>query len=381
MSAVGINDGFWRDRRVFLTGHTGFVGGWLSLALARLGARVTGYALTPPTEPNLFAAVRLAKTVDSTIADVRDGAALAKAVAAAKPEIVFHLAAQPLVRDAFADPVGTYATNVMGTVHLLEAARAVPNVAAVVVMTTDKVYLNKEWPWGYRENDRLGGREPYGTSKAAAELVVDAYRESYLGAGPRPVGVATVRAGNVVGGGDWARDRLVPDAVRAFAGGAPLLLRNPLAVRPWQHVLEPVRGLMVLAERLAADPTRYAGAWNFGPAEGDMWPVERVVAHLIRQWGRGARCEMARGAQPYEARLLSVNSAKASAELGWEPVWRVAEARDRAVEWYRAFHDGGADLRALTLDHIERFAGAAGAPVRPLPTRRAGRVGSHMGGY
>jgi CDP-glucose 4,6-dehydratase len=379
MSAVGINDGFWRDRRVFLTGHTGFVGGWLSLALARLGARVTGYALTPPTEPNLFAAVRLAKTVDSTIADVRDGAALAKAVAAAKPEIVFHLAAQPLVRDAFADPVGTYATNVMGTVHLLEAARAVPNVAAVVVMTTDKVYLNKEWPWGYRENDRLGGREPYGTSKAAAELVVDAYRESYLGAGPRPVGVATVRAGNVVGGGDWARDRLVPDAMRAFAGSAPLLLRNPLAVRPWQHVLEPVRGLMTLAERLVDDPVRYAGPWNFGPAEGDMWPVERVVAHLIRQWGRGARCEMARGAQPYEARLLSVNSAKASTELGWEPVWRVGEALDRAVEWYRAFHDG-ADVRTLTLDHIERFAGAAGAPVRPLPTRRAGRVGSHTGG-
>lgn len=381
MSAVGIDDGFWRDRRVFLTGHTGFVGGWLSLSLARLGARVTGYALTPPTEPNFFTAVRLGKTVDSTIADVRDAASLAKSVAAAKPEILFHLAAQPLVRQAFADPAGTYATNVMGTVHLLEAARSVPGIAAIVVMTTDKVYLNKEWPWGYRENDRLGGREAYGTSKAAAELVVDAYRESYLGAGPRPVGVATVRAGNVVGGGDWAGDRLVPDAIRAFASGAPLLLRNPLAVRPWQHVLEPVRGLMMLAERLAADPTRYAGAWNFGPAEGDMWPVERVVAHLIRQWGRGARCEMARGAQPYEARLLSVNSAKASAELGWEPAWRVGEALDHAVEWYRAFYDGGADLRALTLNHIDRFASAVGAPVRPLSTRRAGRVGSHTGGY
>lgn len=380
MSAVGINDGFWRDRRVFVTGHTGFIGGWLGLWLARLGARVTGYALTPPTDPNLFTAVRLADDIDSRVADVRDAARLADAVAAARPEIVFHLAAQPLVRDAFADPVGTYATNVMGTAHLLEALRAADGVAAIVVMTTDKVYANQEWPWGYREIDRLGGREPYGTSKAAAELVVDAYRHSYFAVRPRPVGVVTVRAGNVVGGGDWARDRLVPDAMRAFAATAPLTLRNPLAVRPWQHVLEPVRGLLMLAERLAEDGARFDGAWNFGPAESDMWPVERVVAQLIRLWGRGARCEMARGAQPYEARLLAVNSAKASAELGWDPVWRVGEALDRTVEWYRAFHDG-ADMRALTLDQIERFAGDIGAPARPLPARRAGGVGSNTGGF
>jgi CDP-glucose 4,6-dehydratase len=239
------------------------------------------------------------------------------------------------------------------------------------------VYANQEWPWGYREIDRLGGREPYGTSKAAAELVVDAYRDSYFAVRSRPVGIATVRAGNVVGGGDWAHDRLVPDAMRAFASSEPLQLRNPLAVRPWQHVLEPVRGLLMLAERLAEN-ARFSGAWNLGPAAGDMWPVERVVAQLIRLWGRGARCELAKGAQPYEARLLAVDSAKASAGLGWDPVWRVADALERAVEWYRAFHDG-ADMRALTLDQISRYVGV-GAPAHTLPTRRAGGIGTKTGG-
>lgn len=378
MSAVGINDGFWRDRRVFVTGHTGFIGGWLGLWLARLGARVAGYALTPPTDPNLFTAVGLQDDVPGSLADIRDATRLATAVEDARPEIVFHLAAQPIVRDAFADPIGTYATNVMGTAHLLEALRACDSVAAIVVVTTDKVYANQEWPWGYREIDRLGGREPYGTSKAAAELVVDAYRESYFASRERAVGIATVRAGNVIGGGDWARDRLVPDAMRAFAAREPLKLRNPLAIRPWQHVLEPVRGLMMLAERLAEDAPRFTGAWNFGPAESDMWPVERVVAQVIRLWGGGARCEMAEGAQPYEARLLAVDSAKASAELGWDPAWRLADALERTVEWYRAFHER-ADMRALTLDQIDRYAGA-GAPAQMLPTRRAGGIGTKTGG-
>jgi CDP-glucose 4,6-dehydratase len=378
MSAVGINDGFWRDRRVFVTGHTGFIGGWLGLWLARLGARVTGYALTPPTDPNLFTAISLTDDIESVIADVRDADALARAVAESRPEIVLHLAAQPIVRNAFADPVGTYATNVMGTVHLLDALRACDSVRAVVVMTTDKVYFNQEWPWGYRETDRLGGREPYGTSKAAAELVVDAYRDSYFAGRPRPLGMATVRAGNVVGGGDWAPDRLVPDAMRAFAADAPLVLRNLSAVRPWQHVLEPVRGILMLAERLAEDGSRFTGAWNFGPPESEAWRVERVVAQLIRLWDRPARCETIAGAQPYEARLLAVNSAKASAELGWETIWGVAEALEQAVEWYRAYY-GGADMRALTLDQIERFAGGVGAPAETLPMRRLGAAGAMTG--
>jgi CDP-glucose 4,6-dehydratase len=374
MSAVGINHDFWRDRRVFVTGHTGFIGGWAGLWLARLGARVTGYALTPPTEPNFFTALRLDNDLDSRTADVRDADALARAVAQCRPEIVLHLAAQPIVRTAFADPVGTYSTNIMGTVNLLDALRASETVRAIVVMTTDKVYLNREWAWGYREIDRLGGREPYGASKAAAELVVDSYRESYFAARPRKVGVATVRAGNVVGGGDWAPDRLVPDAMRAFAADAPLVLRNPLAVRPWQHVLEPVRGLLMLAERLADNEARFTGAWNLGPPESDLWPVERVVAHLMRLWGRAARCELVDGAQPYEARLLALDSAKAAAGLGWQTMWGVADALEAAVEWYRAFYDG-ADMRALTLDQIDRFAGGVGAPARTLPTRRAGAVG------
>ncbi len=357
MSALGVSPEHWRGRKVFVTGHTGFMGGWLSLWLARAGASVTGYALNPPTEPSFFEAVGLEHDLDSQIADVRDGEALAAAIAAANPEIIFHLAAQPLVRAAHAEPAVTFATNVMGTVNLLQAACAANNLRAVVVVTTDKVYDNREWDRGYRENDTLGGHEPYGTSKACAEFVVDAYRQSYLLNGGSAVGVATVRAGNVVGGGDWARDRLVPDAMRAFSGGEMLALRNPQSIRPWQHVLEPVRGMLTLAERLCAEPNEISGAWNFGPAREDTCTVERVIGDLARLWGAGALWRSDSPSDgPREAGTLALDSAKAAAGLDWRPVWTLAETLAQTVTWYRT-HYAGSDVRALSLEQIDIFAG------------------------
>ncbi len=357
MSALGVSPEHWRGRKVFVTGHTGFMGGWLSLWLARAGASVTGYALAPPTEPSFFEAVGLEHDLESHIADVRDGEALAAAVAAANPEIIFHLAAQPLVRAAHAEPAITFATNVMGTVNLLQAARAADNLRAIVVVTTDKVYDNREWDWGYRENDNLGGHEPYGTSKACAEFVVDAYRHSYLLNGGSAVGVATVRAGNVVGGGDWARDRLVPDAMRAFSRGKLFELRNPKSIRPWQHVLEPVRGMLTLAERLCAEPKAISGPWNFGPAREDTLTVERVVGDLARLWGKGARWRAdSRSGGPREAGILALDSSKAIAGLGWRPFWSLAETLAQTVTWYRTYYAGGG-VRALSLEQMDTFAG------------------------
>lgn len=357
MSALGVNPEYWRGRTVFVTGHTGFMGGWLALWLARGGANVTGFALAPPTEPSFFEAVGLKQDLESHIADVRDGEALAAAVAAANPEFIFHLAAQPLVRAAHAEPAFTFATNVMGTVNLLQAARAADAVRAIVVVTTDKVYDNREWDWGYRENDRLGGREPYGASKACAEFVVDAFRQSYLLNGDSAVGVATVRAGNVIGGGDWARDRLVPDAIRAFSDGEILALRNPQSIRPWQHVLEPVHGMLMLAERLCAEPIAFSNAWNFGPTREDTCTVERVVGDLARLWGKGAEWRPdPPSVGPREAGTLALDSAKAIAELGWRPVWALAETLARTATWYRSFYAGGG-VRALSLEQIDTFAG------------------------
>ena len=264
MSAHGVNRKFWSGKRVFVTGHTGFMGGWLCVSLLRMGAVVHGYALPAPSRPSFHDALNLDTAVDSTIADVRDLDRLNAALQRSKADIVFHLAAQPLVRQAFAEPVDTYATNVMGTVHMLEAMRRADAVQAAVIVTTDKVYDNLERPWGYREADMLGGREAYGSSKACAELVVDTFRRSYFDGAGAP-GIATVRAGNIIGGGDWAADRLIPDAVRAFSAGRTLEIRYPDAVRPWQHVLDPVHGFMMLAERLAEKPTDWSSAWNFGP--------------------------------------------------------------------------------------------------------------------
>jgi CDP-glucose 4,6-dehydratase len=368
MQAVGVKQQFWRGRRVFVTGHTGFIGGWLCLWLNRLGAQVTGYAIDPPTQPNFYDTTRLGNRIPSIYGDVRDLAALSQAVSDAEPEIVLHLAAQPLVRTAFYEPAHTFATNVMGTVNLLEAVRGPESVRAVVVFTTDKVYDNREWVWGYRETDRLGGREAYGASKAAAELVVDAYRESYLAARETPVGIATVRSGNVIGGGDWGDERLVPDAVRAFASGQKLWVRSPDAVRPWQHVIDPVRGLLVIAERLYADAQTHSTGWNLGPPEDSARPVADVVGALSHRWGSAASWEIDKRAKPYEARLLSLNSARAAEALGWRTAWDFDETIARTVEWYRAFYDG-ADVAALSDKQIA----AHEAAVAPKPASDAAK--------
>ena len=351
-----INHAFWRNKRVVVTGHTGFKGGWLSLWLESMGAHVSGYALAPNTTPNLFTMARVGDAMTSTIADVRDEAALAAALGTADPEIVFHLAAQPLVRASYREPVATFATNVMGTVHLLEAARSLPSLRAVVVVTTDKVYENREWPWGYRENETLGGHDPYSASKAAAEVVVSSYRRSFFGSPVhgRMVGIATARAGNVIGGGDWAEDRLVPDAVRALERGDVVRVRHPNAVRPWQHVVEPLSGYLLLAERLVADAPAFADAWNFGPDHGDARSVSWIVDHMTSQWGSGARWDAEPGDHPHETSYLSLDIAKVRARLGWRPRLDLATALDWTMDWYQR-RTRGEDMRAVTLEQLARF--------------------------
>jgi len=343
----------WRGRSVFVTGHTGFKGAWLCALLHRLGAKVSGYALDPPTATSLFDALGQDHLAASTIADIRQGERLAQAMAAAAPDVVFHLAAQAIVGRARAEPVETFDVNVMGTAHLLEAVRRTPSVAAVVVVTSDKVYDNVEWPWAYREPDRLGGKEAYGASKAACEIVVQAWRHAYLSGAERTVPVATARAGNVIGGGDWAVDRLIPDAVRAFSAGAPLVVRNPSAVRPWQHVLEPLAGYCLLAQALLdGKPLPPDLAFNFGPAAEDARSVAWIADAMVRLWGEGASWRQDPGVQPYEARLLEVDSSRARAVLGWTPKWRLDQGLQRSAAWYRAFH-AGEDARRTTFAQIE----------------------------
>lgn len=351
---------FWRNRRVLVTGHTGFKGSWLSLWLAQLGARVTGYALAPPTTPSLFEQAGVGALISSRIADIRDLAALREAVAASDPEVIFHLAAQPLVRASYAQPVETYATNVMGTVHVLEAARDARALRAIVNITTDKVYDNREWLWGYREVDRLGGRDPYSNSKACSELVTDAYRASFFPPerhAEHRVAVATARAGNVIGGGDWAADRIIPDAMRAFLAGQPLVVRNPASVRPWQHVLEPLDGYLRLAERLA---TAGAGAgfgegWNFGPADDQVIDVGTLATKLTAAWGRGARWDaIPQTHAPHEAQLLRLDVSKARERLAWRPALSVDTALAWIVEWHQAVERGDS-ARAITEQQIARY--------------------------
>ena len=359
MQTVGLDREFWSGRRVFVTGHTGFIGGWLCAWLDQLGARTAGYALDPPTEPSFHRVVGLDRDIDGRIADIRDRTTLSAAITEFAPEIVIHLAAQPLVRVAHAEPIETFEINVMGTANLLEALRNVTSTRAAVIMTTDKVYRDDELDRGYREDDILGGREPYGCSKACAEHVVDAYRESYFNGANSPLGIATVRAGNVIGGGDWARDRLVPDAVRALTAGRPFEVRNPAAIRPWQHALDPIRGILMLAQRLVESPEHGSGGWNFGPAAADAWPVSRITDAFTRLWGDDAEWRPSDGptAAPYEAKLLRLDSTKATRDLGWRSQWTIERALSATVEWYRTHFTGG-DVRGLTFRQIAAFEGA-----------------------
>lgn len=344
---------FWGGRRVFVTGHTGFKGSWICLWLHAMGARVTGYALPPPTEPSLFALARLDGAVRSIRGDVRDAESLAAALRGADPEIVFHLAAQALVLESYRRPVETYATNVMGTVNLLEAARSCPGIRALVNVTSDKCYENREWAWGYRENDSLGGRDPYSSSKACSELVTAAYRSSFFERGPA---VATARAGNVIGGGDFAADRLVPDCVRALLAGRPIRLRNPGAVRPWQHVLDPTAGYLLLARRLFDEGPRFAGAWNFGPEDTEGRPVRWIVESLCARWEGGASVEADPGPHAPEAHRLVLDASKSRMELGWRPRWTVEEAVAKAAEWYGS-HRRGEDAAAACRRQIDEYEG------------------------
>ncbi len=358
---MGMNPSFWSGKKVFVTGHTGFKGSWLSLWLQQLDAQVTGYALQPPTNPSLFEVAQVAQGMKSIIGDIRDGTMLTNAMRQAAPDIVIHMAAQPLVRRSYVDPVETYSTNVMGTAHLLEAVRETPSVCAVVNVTTDKCYENKEWVWGYRESEPMGGFDPYSSSKGCAELVTAAYRNSFFNAAKHSehqVALATARAGNVIGGGDWAEDRLIPDILRAIEAGQSVNIRNPHATRPWQHVLEPLSGYLVLAEKLSSEAgQQYAEGWNFGPRDEDARPVQWIVEQLTQQWGDGAAWHLDGGTHPHEAHCLKLDCSKARALLGWSPRWHLGQALQSIIAWHKAHHRNQ-DMRTLCLQQINDYSTA-----------------------
>jgi CDP-glucose 4,6-dehydratase len=347
-----IDRDFWKQRKVLITGHTGFKGSWLSLLLQSAEARTFGYALHPPTNPSLFNDARVADGMTSIEGDVRDLGHLASVMSEHRPEVVIHMAAQPIVRQSYVDPVGTFGTNVMGTVNVLEAARQTTSVRAVVVVTSDKCYANKDWVWRYREEDPLGGHDPYSATKACAELVAAAYRDSFLA--PYHIGLATVRAGNVVGGGDWAADRLVPDTVRALMQNQSVQIRNPGAVRPWQHVLEPLHGYLMVAEALFGKKQHAAGAWNFGPDESGALPVSWLVSNMVDRWGGACDWTINTASHPHEDKFLTLDSSKSRVLLKWTPLLSFHETLDWTVEWYKGYA-GGEDARILTLRQIERY--------------------------
>lgn len=347
-----ISKSFWNGRRVFITGHTGFKGGWLTLLLHEAGAEVHGFALPPPTSPSMFEEACLEQVLAShTVQDINDFNALEAALRAASPELVLHLAAQPLVRASYDDPLGTYATNVIGTANVLEAVRRCSGVRGAVCITTDKCYENKEWLWGYRENEALGGHDPYSSSKACAELITAAYRKSFLAV--NGVGIASARAGNVIGGGDWAMDRLLPDFFRAVDEAKALVVRSPAATRPWQHVLEPLTGYLALAELLLTDPQSYAEAWNFGPEDHDARPVSWVLDRIVAYEPSGAWTKTDQP-QPHEAARLKLDSSKAKARLGWCPRWTLDKALEMTVSWHRAWRNGE-DMRLFSIGQITEY--------------------------
>ena len=346
-----IDHGFWHGRRVFLTDHTGFKGAWTALLLHHLGADVYGYALPPTHESSLFVAADIVKDVRQRLADIRDLAALSEALSEAEPDTIIHMAAQPLVRLSHLEPVETFAVNVMGTVHVLEAARRLASVKAILIVTSDKCYENDGQQVSFNEGDRLGGNDPYSNSKACAELVTHSYRRSFFADRNSPR-IATARAGNVFGGGDWARDRLVPDAMQAFLAGEPLRIRNPNSVRPWQHVLDPIFGYLMLAEKLAEDES-FAGAWNFGPSAASEVSVKTVVEHLLTLWGEGANWTADSGPHPHEAAFLTLDCNKARTRLGWTPQFDLAQGLGLAVDWYKALQRRDRNLRQVSLEQLE----------------------------
>lgn len=343
----------WQGKRVLLTGHTGFKGAWLTLWLSRLGCHVTGLSLAPPSTPSLFDTADVKAHCDSIAGDIRDLSTVRAAVDRARPDVVMHLAAQSLVRESYRAPVDTFATNVMGTVNVLEALRDAPSVKVAVVVTSDKCYENQEWPWPYRERDPFGGRDPYSASKGAAEIVTSSYARSYFNRDDRAV-VASVRAGNVIGGGDWATDRLIPDIIRGFGTGEAVLIRNPAAVRPWQHVLDALHGYLTLTARVWDEGRTYAGGWNFGPADSDTRPVAWIVEQMVRRWGPPAAWVHETGHAPHEAGLLRLDSSKARTALGWSPKLDLAMALDWTVDWYRA-HQSGESMNHVTRQQIDRY--------------------------
>lgn len=352
-----MNPTYWKNKRVLVTGHTGFKGSWLSLWLQSLGAEVCGYALDPPTDPSMFELCNVGAGMKSIIGDVRDAEKVLQEVRDFGPEIVFHMAAQPLVRASYELSVETYSTNVMGTVHLLEAVRSVDTVRAVVIVTTDKCYENREWIWGYRESDALGGHDPYSNSKACTELVTSAYRDSFFGKetfDQHRVALASVRAGNVIGGGDWASDRLVPDTMRALLSGESVDIRFPQAVRPWQHVMEPLCGYMMVAEHLSGHGVEFAEPWNFGPPAEGAQPVSWVVGNLVKLWGGETAWRTTEGEHPHETSFLRLDSSKSQGRLGWKPLLDLNTSLEWVIEWFRSYpsKDG---LHEVTLEQIQRY--------------------------
>jgi CDP-glucose 4,6-dehydratase len=331
-----VDSAFWQGKRVFLTGHTGFKGSWLALWLSHMGAVVKGFSLAPPTTPSLFEVANIKSIVDSELGDIRNAELISKSMSEFNPDIVIHMAAQSLVRLSYVDPVTTYSTNVMGTLHVLEAARKCSKLRAIVNVTTDKCYENREWEWGYREHEPMGGHDPYSNSKGCVELMTSAYRQSFFNH-PESAALASARAGNVIGGGDWALDRLIPDILRAFENNRPVIIRNPQSTRPWQHVLEPLSGYLVLAQNLYQSGHTFAEGWNFGPRDDDVKPVEWILDKMVSTWGQGASWQLDSGDHPHEAKYLKLDISKAHTHLHWSPTWNLESTLHKIVLWHRAW--------------------------------------------
>jgi len=348
-----VNIDFWKSKRVFLTGHTGFKGSWMSLWLQSMGAIVKGYSLEAKTKPNLFAEASVGENMESEIGDIRDLNQISKSMLDFNPDILIHMAAQPLVRLSYQEPVDTYTTNVIGTVNVLEAARNCKNLKAIITVTTDKCYENREWDWAYRENEPMGGHDPYSSSKGCAELVTSAYRRSFFNS-ENSASLASARAGNVIGGGDWSNDRLIPDILRAFEKSEPVVIRNPLSTRPWQHVLEPISGYLVLAENLYNKGDEFAEGWNFGPKEEGCKPVDWILETMIKQWGDGANWELDKNNNPHEAGFLKLDCSKAANRLKWQPKWELAESLALIVDWHLDWN-AGVNMKKKCLQEIVNY--------------------------